>query len=81
MRRQEAQVLRVELLDGVAAAAPTGRFRVLPSLTGGTVTWVDAAGFPLARSERPRDWAQRFPLTMDFTLDSQLREVTSEPYV
>jgi len=80
-RRADAQTFPVELLDRVAAAAPTEVFRVLPAVRAGTVIWLDPAGFPLARSERPDGWVQDLPLTMDFILDPQRSEIVAEPYV
>jgi hypothetical protein len=77
----EVQTLPVDLLDEVAAATPRGSFRVLPSLSGTILTWLDPAGFPLARSERPTQWARDLPRVMDFTLDIGRREVTAIPYV
>jgi hypothetical protein len=57
------------------------RWRVLPAVSGGVIHWIDCAGYLLASSERPPDWAPSFLDEGDFFLDVDAGTVDYEPYL
>ena len=55
-------------------------FRVLPVRMGGTVAWIDPAGYELARTVPHESWRESFFDSWDFVLQPRRKSVRAEPY-
>lgn len=53
---------------------------VLPLATDDELSWIDPAGYSVARCERPTDWVD-LPSNFRFELSVDRQEVTGEPYL
>ena len=72
--------IQVELLRDFSAVTPK-LWRVLPLVSDNDCRWVDPAGFPLAVSDKIKDWNHNQLHQYDFWLNPQEMVVTSVAYL
>lgn len=58
-----------------------GTWRVIPVEARDGLYWYDPAGYPLAKSDRPREWGPARVTVYDFRLDLERSMVLSQPYL
>jgi len=84
-RSGEAVAPQPGVVMTVALARPTEQYRdeglqVFAIGSGGTIQWIDPAGYLVAQGARPEHWPAD-PLKYSFTLDVAAAVVTGEPYL
>ncbi len=75
-----ADVIIESELARPAAEFSTERLSVDPIAEGANLTWIDPAGYQVARSETPADWPAD-PSSFEFTLDVLASRITGKSYV
>jgi hypothetical protein len=59
----------------------TEQLSVYPVEEDESLTWIDPAGYVVARSVRPAEWSERMAIDFTFDLSVARREVKAEPYL
>jgi hypothetical protein len=78
--RTEPSKYPAELLRNFSSKSQP-EWRVIPTVIEGSLVWLDVAGFPLAKSERPADWNVSYLNTHDFVLLTNECLVVARPYL
>lgn len=71
----------VEISDRFGATRLAGPWRVLPDSDGGSLRWLDPAGFELARCPRPDAWRRDWSLRYDYMLYPSEGAVHASRYI
>jgi hypothetical protein len=78
--RPPAQIPVAQLLRNFSRF-PGKDWRVVPVICGDEISWLDPAGFPLARSTKPENWQNYFLKRWDFKLNPDNNVVLSIRYI
>lgn len=78
--RTEPSKYSAELLRDFSNTSQT-EWRVIPAVIEGSLVWLDVAGFPLAKSEKPADWNTSYLNTHDFVLLTNEGSVVAQAYL
>jgi hypothetical protein len=78
--RLEGFPCKVELIEAFGEHAGH-EFRIIPVTHELEINWIDLSGIVLARSEKPKNWDNKFVETYDFILNPKKKIVTASSYL
>ena len=70
----------VELLEDFNIK-PSRTWQVFPVVVGEDILWMDPAGFPLAKSDKPERWGYSSESLLDFILDPKKSQIVAQSYI